>query len=204
MNRVIGIAGPPGCGKSTLAEALTELIDDAVYIGMDQYQQFTSRPLEQVMQEWTESGGNYTVFEMPELSERLAEFKNENAEKEAIAIFETHFGRAHEATGSYIDDLVWIDLPLDLAFSRSIIRVIDDIQLNRESASLQDLQDGIDWLDGYVKNYHQHVHYLLLQQQEIRLAADLMLDGAQSPEVMTQKAIDYLKQHVDVASSILE
>ena len=88
--------------------------------------------------------------------------------------FETPFGRRHRASGAYIDQLVWLDIPPDVALLRNLLCYAGQFPTG-------DGADFIRWLGTYLNNYNDHVRDMLLRQRElIRDTADLVVDATLS------------------------
>lgn len=181
---VIGICGPPGCGKSTLARLLQAKIPHAKRIDIDDYQSFTEQTLTELDQ-WVKEGADYNQFQLPELVSAL-----DNHPEEIPLIFETHFGRGHQASGRYIDTLIWIDIPLDIALARNLQKIIQQFG---ETADGESNPQQSTWLSQYLQGYTTSIrHTLTLQRQYIRPAADIFLDGTQPAEQLSQQLLQQL------------
>ena len=168
MAFVVGVAGVPGSGKSTLVAALAGALPGARALHMDSYENMTQLPIAEVAR-WFRDGADIDVFAFPALEGELARCK---AAAGGPVLFETQFGRAHQATGRHIDYLVWLDAPLDLALARSIQAV-----LARGARQ--------DWLQGYLDNYLGTVRELLeMQKARVAPGADLVLDARQAPAAL--------------------
>ncbi len=194
---VIAICGVPGSGKSTLAKALARKTA-GVLLDMDDYQTFTDQDIHAVTAQ-AQHAEFYNLFEVPELDEHLAKLKSGQTiqlpgKPEALAatgpiIFETHFGRAHQKTGQYIDVMFWLDCPLDLAITRKLSFFLNEF--------LEDdhryLASKLDWLQGYLNNYQQGVKTLLdIQVERVAQDADLRLDAHQSLDALVAQALTAL------------
>ncbi len=198
MNYIIGIAGHPGSGKTLLAQSLHTMFEGSACIDMDHYQFFTEIPIEEVMKQWAEEGYDYSNFDIPKLPELLASFKDDSRYDNNIALFETHFGRRHPETGQYIDFLIWVDTPMDLAFARTILRFCHHLPQDNSQQSLHKLQEEAIWLESYTANYHNYIHQLLnVQLEEIKPGADVIVDGRLSPEEMTAQATRQVKKFLE-------
>src|SRR5688572_28252344 len=157
---------------------------DAAAIHIDSYQQITRQPLRKIVQ-WMERGANFDEFAIPLLPEHLEELKqgrrvvdpvglHEIAPRKYI-LFETHFGRAHRATGKPIDLLLWIDTPHDVALARN---VMDLLRPALDKSNAEPPEDRIRRIYNYLETYLADVRRLLLLQQEtVRAGADVILDG---------------------------
>jgi uridine kinase len=198
MNQVIAISGFPGAGKSSLMSNLSEHIS-AVLLQYDDYQTITERPVEEISS-WMQEGADYNDFVIPKLAEDLGKLKTGesitySASNQIISpadyiIFETPLGREHEASGYYIDVLVWIELPLDVALARNL-KSFNNIFLMHEH--VQQLKDDLSWMDMYLVNYVEHVRsMLILQRDRLMNSADIIIDGEATLEAMTTELLKAL------------
>jgi hypothetical protein len=174
MAFVVGIAGVPGAGKSTLVAALAAALPRAVPLHMDAYDNMTRLPVAE-LRGWIEAGADIDAFDFPPLQAELQRLKAGEARE--TVLFETQFGRAHRATGRYIDFLLWLDTPLDLALARTLGAV-----LARGTRP--------EWLRGYLEHYVDPVRGLLeMQRTRVAADADLVLDGRLAPGALAQAAL---------------
>jgi uridine kinase len=96
-----------------------------------------------------------------------------------LVLFETAFGRAHRATGAFIDFLIWIDTPLDIALSRACLGFLDSLQRNQRPNAAAEF---VAWQTRYIRDYPMlRTMYLALREQ-LSATADLILDGNGSVE----------------------
>jgi uridine kinase len=181
---VVGIAGAAGAGKSTLASALAQALGDAAVIHIDDYQRVTEQPLRHIAQ-WMERGADFDEFPIPLLPEHLRRLKAGQAVIEPvhmreiaparIILFETHFGRAHRATGCHIDLLAWIDTPADVALARNLR---DLLRPMLSDPRVTPDRNRVAWLDNYLESYLGSVRALLaLQAQRVGARADVVVNG---------------------------
>lgn len=195
MRYVVGIAGPPGGGKSTLAAALARALPDTATIHMDSYETMTRSSMD-VIRAWLRDGADIDAFDLSRLAADLGRLKRGEAVTEpgtqrGIAaakyiMFETQFGRAHRATGAHIDLLLWVDTPLDVALARTF-----KIQLGlaARERSLEAVHSQLRWLQGYTDNYLAVVRSLLeMQIQKVRSDAEVVLNGQQDPASLAREA----------------
>ena len=184
---VAGIASGVGGGKTTLVERLAHHLGDASAIHFDHYERVTERPIEAIRQ-WLRDGADPDAFEIARLGEDLRLLKEDCAVDDPATgarilarkylLFEAPFGRRHSATGRYIDFLVWIDTPFDLALARKIRQLTADAEARHAAGFHQ-------WLRTYLDNYVDVVAGLLRRQHDtVRADADLVVDGTLDPEAL--------------------
>ncbi len=143
---VIALCGPPGAGKSTLTQAILSLKPAYRAIDHDDFPNQTARSFADI-KAWFERGGDPNEFPLPELEARL-ETLSADASFPAL-LFETPFGRTHRRTGRFIDYLVWIDVPLEIALARQILGFC------RQAAAAGPQKDKAfsAWLENYLRSY---------------------------------------------------
>jgi uridine kinase len=185
MRYVIGVAGAAGAGKTTLVQALVANMQDAAALHIDNYQQITRQPVDKLMQ-WMERGADFDEFSIPALPADLEKLKRGEPIRNSITgaeiasrkyiVFETHFGRAHRATGRYIDLLIWIDTPLDIALARN---VRDFLRPALQTPPAQAPLERVAWVHNYIDNYLANVRQLVsMQHERVGADADIVLDGS--------------------------
>ena len=129
---VIGMSSVSGGGKTAVAKKLTELLQDAVMLCFDDYDDTTVHPED--LNTWLTAGADYNVWKTPGLTRDLLSLTTGNpitspVDGSAIPatkyiVFDAPLGRAHSDTGRFIDFMVFIDTPLDIAMARRLLRDI--------------------------------------------------------------------------------
>ncbi len=94
-------------------------------------------------------------------------------------LFETPFGRLHRATGAFIDFLVWIDTPLEVALARAMLA---SIELAEQTTEANASSNFVKKQKGYITNYLMLRPMYVAQRKAISSAADLVLDGTKPVE----------------------
>jgi uridine kinase len=197
MTRVIAISGPAGAGKTTLLHALAAALPDSVALQMDAYETMTLNS-PQRMREWLRSGGDIDAFDFTALEGALERLRagsvaGSPAASAQYVLFETHFGRAHRATGRLIDLMIWIDTPLDVALARNVRAFIGGFP--RDGAAR--LGERLDWMEGYLTAYLDVVRsMLLLQKTRVAPGADLQVDGMDSPQATAGALLPLIRERL--------
>lgn len=176
---VIGISSVSGGGKTAVTRRLAQLLQDAVTLCFDDYDDTNLHPENRQM--WLKEGADYNVWKTPALTEALQSLKSGNAitspfdgskiSPARFIVFDAPLGRAHFDTGRFIDFMVFIDTPLDVAMARRFLRDIP-------SQAEQGTEETIKSLKTNLCSYLNGGRLLYLQfQRQIKEKCDLILDG---------------------------
>jgi uridine kinase len=176
MTRVLAIAGPPGSGKTTLMLALAGRLPGSNWMSMDGFPA-PSAMAPEALGQWLDDGADFAKLETPGLEEALRSWKagletsepltGRRVPSAPLLILEAPLGRAHRATGSLIDALVWIDTPLDVALARNLVAWTASSEPHPP-----------EWLAGDAQHYLATTRKVLLAQRDAVAAdADLVVDG---------------------------
>ncbi|HET57700.1 MAG TPA: uridine kinase [Deltaproteobacteria bacterium] len=194
MGHIIAVAGPIGSGKSTLVREIARGLGNASILHYDRYEHATHRTPAEMIQ-WMRAGADFNDFALPGLTRDLSKLKNgvpvvNSADGETIAaerftVFEMPLGRAHRQAASFIDLLLWIDIPFDIALARKAG------EYARRLLAEGDGTGGLNWLAEYFGNYLSLIRPLMkIQEERVRPGADLVLDGLEEPRDMACRAVE--------------
>lgn len=199
---VIAIAGPVGAGKTTLAQAVAHQLADAAMLQFDHYERITEQSIEQV-RDWVQGGADLDAIAIPGLAEALQALKAGRAVVDPLTgatipsrkyiLFETQFGRRHAATGRYIDLMIWVDTPLDVALARKVRQFAAAL----EGSDPAEARRFATWLHEYMGNYVDVVAGLLrMQKESVGAGADLVVDGAREVSALQQEIADLVRERL--------
>jgi len=198
MRYVIAVAAPIGGGKTSLVNSISNELTDAVTIHYDSYEKATGEPVDNLMQ-WVRDGACFDKLPVPGLGEDLDRLKRGQTiiepltGKEVISkkyiIFEMPLGREHKETAVYIDLLIWVDIPFDLALARKLKEFISYFL-----AEKVDLYERVAWLDRFLGNYIEIVRNVLeIQMEKVAPNADIILDGKKDLDLLVSEAKEFIR-----------
>ena len=179
---VIGISGISGAGKSTLIKKLAKTLQ-ATSIFWDEYDEISQGPQDYV--KWFQSGKNYDDWIYTDLENTLKALKSNQtvtcpATKRELKptkyiLFDAPLGYCHRGTGKYIDFLVCLDTPPDIALARRLIR---DYRHHSDSQKI------VAELEKYLFQFRPL--FILSPEQRV---CDLIIDGSMSEETQEQEVL---------------
>ena len=171
---VIAISGPSGAGKSTLVNNLVNLFGDAFALGIDNYEyDFPSSV------GWLERGADPDEFETPQFFADVRSLKEGKSiihpehqneiQPPAYLVIEEPFGRSRTALKNLIDLHAEIDIPLEIALSRRLLRIMDK---KPEEEKLPFIKQHLEWYLRVGRRFY------LAVQENARKDKDLTVDGS--------------------------
>ena len=180
---VIAISGPSGAGKSTLIKNLVNLFEDAVFLSIDDYPDDHYPPAIG----WLERGADPDEFETPQFFADVRSLKNgkmifhpesqQKTEPPAYLIIEEPFGKSRTAFKYLIDFHVEIDTPLEIAFPRRLLRIMD---WKPKDEQLSYIKQHLEWYLSAGRRFY------LAVQENARKDKDLTVDGTLPSETIAQ------------------
>ena len=168
---VIGVAAPAGGGKSTLVDALAGRLTGSRALLFDDYD--IEMPGD--WSDWLARGADFNEWQVGGLQADLFDMKRSEGSSPWV-LFEAPLGRAHTATGSMIDFVVYIDTPLEVALARWLRRRL--------------AESTPEAIAGYVSLYENVLRDVYLEQRrQVRPSADLVLDGLASTDIWADQVL---------------
>jgi len=194
---IIAVAGMPGAGKSTLICNAVQALGDADSLQFDDYTRGSDYPN---IPQWVAGGCDPNQWVSPGLGEHLALLKHglkvhtpntdRVVEPRKFMFLEEPFGRARAAIAAYVDMAVAIDLPIDVALARRLLR---DINTPDMTSSAQKARDHVD---SYCRRFlFESRRELILAGQRWALQnCDLVLDGTKPMAALTAELLTALNE----------
>jgi uridine kinase len=188
---VIAIAGTSGAGKSTLIQRLVERLGNANALSLDDYEDSSIYP---PVAEWLDGGADPNQFQSPRfIADALAlkqgepithPVTGEVLQPAPYLLLEEPFGRAREPMRGLIDFLIYIDLPLEIAHARKILRKNDFLPWeDHPELFMQNLRQHLVWYMDFGRDFYLAVERIACKD------CDLHLDGTLPTELIADKII---------------
>lgn len=188
---VVAVTGTPGGGKSTLARAVTAGLGDAVALHFDRYEGQSDNTGPRDVQAWLRGNAHPDAWQRPRFvadlrrlrqGEAIADPRDDNPKgPAACVVVDGPFGRVWRPISGLIDFVVCIDLPLEIALARRVLRTVEAIKDGEQLRD--DLRQGMThYLNGGRESY---ARVLAL----VRAESELVLDGTKGPEQLADEAL---------------
>jgi hypothetical protein len=190
---VLALSGVPGAGKTTLTHLLLKMFSEARVVYYDRFQTITNMTHSQV-RDWFARGADPNEFALTELvGELQRQTQRQPADsRRPLVIFETPLGRLHRATGAFIDFLIWVDTPLDIALARATLAFLGVAQRDKAPNAAVEF---VKWQTQYMLNYPIIRPMYVAQRETISASADLVLDGNLPAEESIERIKTTLARH---------
>ena len=194
---VVGISAVSGGGKTALTRRLAQLLQDAVSLFFDDYDDTNVHPAS--LQSWFDEGADYDAFETPVFTDHIRSLKNGNpitspvdgskVEPTKYVVVDAPLGRAHHDSGRYIDFMVFIDTPEAEAMARRLLRMLGGE--NEGSGS-----DAIASIEAEVASYEDRARRIYVEFVErMKHTCDLVVDGNLSLDQLASEVATALSSH---------
>jgi uridine kinase len=194
---IIAVAGMPGAGKSTLIRNAVQELGDADSLQFDDYTRGNDYPN---IPQWVAAGCDPNQWVSPRLGEHLALLKRGRkvhtpntdrvVEPRRFIFLEEPFGRGRIAVAAHVDMDVAIDLPIDVALARRLVRDINTPQM------AADPQAARDHVDSYCRKFlfESRRELILAGQRWAMKNCDLVLDGMKPMAALTAELLTALDE----------
>jgi uridine kinase len=186
---VIAVSGPSGAGKSTAVRNLVARLDGAIALYFDDYEASSTYP---DMTQWLAQGADPNQFQTPLLSADLRVLhagkaialphNGEIAHPAHVIVLEEPFGRERAEIADLIDFVVCIDLPLEIALARRLLRMLGLFLADQTpDAFAKQLQSFLPWYIESGRDLYRAMQQLVLQN------CDLIADGMLPPDALAEE-----------------
>jgi uridine kinase len=189
MVKIIGISGIGGAGKSVLTKALGEALK-ATVLFWDDFDEISQGPEDYI--KWYNTSRDYSEWKYDALVEVLKHLKQGEkvispaTNKELIPseyiVFDAPLGRKHTATGQYIDYLIFLDTPLDVALARRVLRDFRD----KSNLNIIEIFEELDF-------YLNSSRPLYAMDYEEKEKFDYVIDGNQPVDKIVSSIIQKIQ-----------
>lgn len=201
MSRVIAISGPTAVGKTTLCSKLLELMKNVTYISFDYYRRRECFPSN--IKKWIEDGVDLNQIRSPDYAKALMSLrkgksvvhpkdKNITIKSATIILTDEPFGRERKQIAKYLDFVIFIDLPLDIALARAVQRKVHfyrDSQMElfktNPSEYIARLYSTIDEM--FTLYFGMARPMYLKINETVRKNCDLIIDGLRPLDELSQE-----------------
>ncbi|MHC5375144.1 nucleoside/nucleotide kinase family protein [Enterococcus sp. LJL120] len=171
--KVIVISGVTAGGKTTLIQQLTKTVPHSRAISFDDYNidALPSAPsFDQFLENSKKAVNQYDISELlTDLTEALVQYN--------FIFIDFPFGYEHDSLKPYIDVVIYLKTPLDVALARLVLR----------DYANKSKTDILNWMDSYL-TYARPI--FLEQDRLISSTADHILDGTETFEKHLSKLKD--------------
>ena len=186
---IIGISAVAGGGKTAVTKRLVEVLGDAVSLHFDDYDDTNVHPDD--IQHWFVAGADYDAYETPVFTSHLEALKAGESIRYPVGgaimgptryvVADAPLGRAHSDSGRFIDLMVFIDTPLDVALARRTLR---DIELSRGWSADEAVLYAKEELTAYLAEARPLYDEF---QERMRTTSDVTIDGTLTVNDVVEK-----------------
>ncbi len=194
---IIVISGTSGAGKTTLVRNQAQTLGEATALFFDDYASTSSYPTD--MTAWLGNGANPDQWHTPQMVQDLLTLRsgksikhpltNQVIEPKPFLVVEEPSGKARRELGDLVDFCAFLDIPLEVALARRLLRDLAIPSLS--SDPVRSREYVIDFVRQYLELTRD------LYRAANRLAAqtcDLLLDGEKPLEVLTQEVVRAIRE----------
>jgi uridine kinase len=176
---VLAVSGTSGSGKSTVIRALIDHLGDATRLHFDDYIMLGNDVAQ--IRAWLDAGADPNWVETPRLAEDLGRLAGgdavagpkdgETLHPAPFIVLEEPFGRARREMAPLIDLAIHLEVPLDIALGRRILRAIRKDEATNHAELVADIEGQMQAFLGGGRDAYQAIDRSALD------SADLVLDG---------------------------
>lgn len=186
---IVGISAVTGGGKTVVTLRLVDVLEDAVALHFDDYDDTNVHPED--LQSWFAAGANYDAYKTPIFTSHLEALKAGRSVHYPVGgvilgpasyvVADAPLGRAHSDSGRFIDLMVFIDTPLDVAMARRVLREIDREGHRTTDEVLQHVKDDLSGSHAGARPFYEEF------QERMRTSSNVIIDGTLSIDDIVEK-----------------
>ena len=186
---IIGISAVSGGGKTAVTKRLVEVLEGAVALYFDDYDDTNVHPDD--LERWFAAGADYDTYMTPVFTSHLRALKAGESILYPVGgailgpvsyvVADAPLGRAHTDSGRFIDLMVFIDTPLDVAMARRVLREIDREGHRTTDEVLQHVKDDLSGYHAGARPFYEEF------QERMRASSDAIIDGTLSIDDIVEK-----------------
>lgn len=205
-NYVIAVSSVSGGGKTTLVKSAANLLK-ATTLFFDDYASISQYPPD--IKKWVEDGADVNEWKTPQFAQDLAALRRGESIDSPLdgasilpsefIVIEEPMGRERAEMASLIDFVIVIDIPLEIALARKLLRNLGFIPLDGiENATKEQMVEGFVQVVTSLKNsLNEYLRagrdvYIAVQKQA-KENCDLVLDGFLSVDELAQQLVSAVK-----------
>jgi uridine kinase len=203
---VIVISGSVASGKSTVAAALSSILDNAPVLTFDHYAAYVEWP--QDMQLWINAGSDPKHIHIPKLKDDLLSLLHgkpilDPSDGKILTpskyiLLEEPSGRERQEISDLIDLVVYIDTPQDICVTRLVERAIDMEEWKSKGTfagiTKEDLVRQLDAVALWISQYQQARSMYMGVSELVKHRADIVISGMNPVEDLTREIIAVLNR----------
>ncbi len=195
---VIAISGVSGAGKTTLVHKVASRLGDATTLFFDHYHHAQGSAEPDDLNAWLGNGGDPNAFTRPLMTQHLRRLLNGEAVTNPhdgtttnpanFVVMDELFGRGRTELHNLINFVVCINVPLEVAFARSLSRIGEEV-------------DSDARLGEVVRAMTQMYLHGGLRETYLRMIAvatadcELVVDGTRDPVELADEVVRAVRVH---------
>lgn len=196
---VIAIVGTSGAGKSTLVGELVKRLDDANSLSFDDYIETSTYPS---AVQWLADGADPNQFQTPEFVTDVQKLINgtsiihpetkQKIKPARFLVLDEHFGREREIMRELIDMVILIDIPLEIAHARKMLRKGKFFPWeDNPELFIKDLRDHLNWYMRIGRDFYIAV------DKRVRRNCDLIVNGLLPTETIADEVYQFVMNRLE-------
>lgn len=177
---IMCISAISGGGKTAVTKEIVKLLHNVSVLSFDNY---AIDFLKQDYCRWSANGADYNEWQLEPIVTDIERLIQECPE---YIVLDYPFGYGNKAVGKFIDYVIFIDTPLDIALARRIIRDYTQRDVTRRK-----IENLIEHMDSTLSFYlRQHRETYIQHIKTIKPFADLVIDGCLPISIIASTIIE--------------